>query len=76
MNINLDHLRDALERDVVIPPASNGRVTIDGVEYTAVPVAELERLRAIEKRAQHARAMGSSVGEIEAAAWILNGDPS
>lgn len=35
-----------------IPPARNGITTIDGVEYTAVPVAELERLRAIEGRAQ------------------------
>lgn len=78
--IDSDRLRqalaNALESNEGIPPARNGRATIDGVEYTAVPVAELERLRAIEKRAQHARAMGSSVGEIEAAAWILNGDPS
>lgn len=54
--IDSDRLRqalaNALESNEGIPPARNGRATIDGVEYTAVPVAELEELRAMKKRAQ------------------------
>ncbi len=83
--IDSDRLRQALaaalESGEPIPAARNGRTTIDGVEYTAVPVAELEELRAMKERALDAErwtrgagAVEKSVGQREGVRYVLYGE--